>query len=131
MRWAVRDAARFVQRLVGVHPLKGMGHRLIIVRQEALQLLFQIGHRGEIPSSNHLSHDDPKHRFDLVQPGTVFGQEHEANAMFGIRQERTSTRLVVQHARLPLFSPAADAARNAGRSIPPVPPTSEYSGRRR
>jgi len=129
VRWAVGDPVWLVQGFAGVGPLKGMGHCLVVVSQKVLQLGFQIRHRGEVSPANHLPHDDSKDGFDLVQPRTVFGQEHKADAMRRIRQERTPTHLIVQHAGLPLFFPAADPARNAGQSTPPVPPTSGCSGR--
>ncbi len=81
MGWAVVDAGRLVKRLARVRPLERVGHRAVVVVEEAAEFLFQVVEGGEVPPTNHLPHDDSEHRLHLVQPGTVLGQIHEADAM--------------------------------------------------
>jgi len=80
-----------------------VGHRLVVVIQELAKLVFEILHCREVSSPHHFPHDDPEHRFNLIEPGTVFGQIYEANAMRPIRQERTTARLIFQGASFPFW----------------------------
>lgn len=69
-----------------------MSHCGVVVVQELTEFMLQIGDGGEISPPHGLSHDDPEHRLNLVQPGTVFGQVHEPDVMSRIAQERTTRR---------------------------------------
>lgn len=75
------------ERLAGVGPVKGMGEGQIEIVQKGTQLGFQIGDGGEVAAADHFTLHDAEHDFDLVQPGAVLGQKHEADAMGGVRQE--------------------------------------------
>ena len=93
MGWAIVGAGRFVEGLAGICPVKWMGHCDVVIVQEVAEFLLQIGHAGEVASPHDLSHDDPKHRLNLVQPRAVFGQIHEPNGMGWIAQKSTTRRL--------------------------------------
>ena len=116
---------RLAQGFARVSPVERMGHGEVVVIQELPKLLLQVSDRRKAPSSNGLPHDDAEHGLDLVQPGAVLGQEHEADAMRFVGQELATCRLRFQYPFLPLFFPAADPARIALPPIPPVPPTNE------
>lgn len=94
MRWAVLGSFGSLQRFASIGPIEGMGHRLVIVIQKLAKLVLEDFHRGEVSPSDDFPHDDPEHRFNLIQPRTVFGQVHEANAMRAIRQEFATARLI-------------------------------------
>jgi hypothetical protein len=61
-----------------------MSEHQIEVSQERFQLGFQVCHRGEVAAADDLPHDDAEYDFDLIQPGTVLGEIHEADAMFRV-----------------------------------------------
>ena len=75
------------ERLAGVGPIEGMGQDQVEIVQKGPQLGFQVGDGGEVAAADHFTHHDAEDDFDLIQPGTVLGQEHEADAMGVVRQE--------------------------------------------
>src|SRR3954451_25433172 len=55
-------------RTTRVRPAKWLGEDAVEIRDEAQQLRAQILHRGERAAPDHLPHDHPEDRLDLVQP---------------------------------------------------------------
>src|SRR3974377_2041406 len=80
------------QRTTGVRPVELLCEHPIEILDEVQQLASQVGHRAERPTSDHLPHNHPEDRFDLVQPRTVLGRVHEPNPVAPLRQERLSAR---------------------------------------
>ena len=64
-----------------VSPVQWLGESAIEVIDERQKLLFEIVCTGETAMTNDPAADDSKDRLDLVEPGTVFGDEHETNPM--------------------------------------------------
>lgn len=87
MGWAEGRGLELDERLAGVGPIKRMSQCQIEIVQKGTQLGFQVGDGGEVAAADDFTLHDAEHDFDLVQPRTVFGQEHEADAMGGVRQE--------------------------------------------
>ena len=85
------------QRTTGVRPLERFGEHPIEVSDEVQQFITQIFHRCERTTPDHLPHDHPEDRFDLVQPRTVLGRIHEPNPVALLRQERLPARHRFQH----------------------------------
>src|SRR5208337_4111173 len=85
------------QRTTGVRPLERFGEHPIEVSDEVQQFITQIFHRCERTTPDHLPHDHPEDRFDLVQPRTVLGRIHEPNPVALLRQERLPARYRFQH----------------------------------
>ncbi len=90
---AVVGAGRLAERLARIGPVKGMGHRGVVIVEELAELLLQIGHGGEVAPPHDLPHDYPKRRLHLVQPRTVLRQVDEPDAMGRIAQEFAACRL--------------------------------------
>ena len=80
-----------------VRPLERFGEHPIEVNDEVQQFITQILHRCERTTPDHLPHDHPEDRFDLVQPRTVLGRIHEPNPVALLRQERLPARHRFQH----------------------------------
>ncbi len=91
--WAIIGAGRFVERLAGICPVKGTGHRGVVIVEEVAEFLLQIDHGGEVAAPHDLPHDDAKHRLNLVQPRTVLRQVHEPDGVVRIAQEIAARRL--------------------------------------
>ena len=87
MGWAEGWGLELDERLAGVGPIKGVSQCQIEIVQTGTQLGFQVGDGGKVAAADHFTLHDPEHDFDLIQPGTVLGQEHEADAMGGVRQK--------------------------------------------
>ena len=94
MRWAVVGSFGWLQGFAGVSPVEGMGHGRVVVIQESAQLIFEVLEGGEVSASDDFSHDDAEDRLDLVEPGTVLGEVHKADAMRALREKRATTGLV-------------------------------------
>ena len=124
MGWTVIGARRLLDGFAGICPGKWMGHRVIVVSEEAAEFLLQICYGSEVAPAHDLPHDDSKHSLNLVQPRTVLGQIHEPDVMGRITQKSASCRLRFENVRFAFFFRAADPARNAAPPIPPVPQTS-------
>jgi hypothetical protein len=63
------DEARsslFLHRLARVRPGKRVRHRFVVVVHKLPQLVFQVGHRREVPAPQQLAVDDAEYDFDLV-----------------------------------------------------------------
>ena len=78
--WAEVGAVGF-EGLAGVRPIERVGHGFVVVGDEGAEFGVEVRHGGEVAAADDFSHDDPKHRFDLVEPRAVFGQVYEANAV--------------------------------------------------
>lgn len=78
---AIVVVRRLSQWFACVGPVERMGHRKIVVIQESPKLVFQVSNGRKAASAHHFSHDDAKQGLDLVQPRTVLGQEHKADAV--------------------------------------------------
>src|SRR5208337_4758980 len=113
------------QRTTGVRPLERLGEHPIEVSDEVQQFITQIFHRCERTTPDHLPHDHPEDRFDLVQPRTVLGRIHEPNplALLPTRTPAGSPPISAPHT-LP-SSPTAARSRTPG---PPSAPTSPSNG---
>ena len=93
MGWAILGAGRFLQRLAGVCPVKGMGHRAVVIVQELAEFLLQVGYGCEVAPPHDFPQDDSKHRLNLIQPRAVLGQVNEPDGMGRIAQEIATRRL--------------------------------------
>ena len=122
--WGAVGGGGFVgDRLAGVGPVEGAGHRGVEVLQELAQLGFEVGYGCEVSAAHHFSHHDAEEDLDLVQSRAVFGQEHEADAMARVREKAASAGLVFQVAVFPFFFPSPDPVRKRLESIRPGWPT--------
>ena len=83
----------FLERLAGVGPLEWVGHGVVVVRDEVPQLVVQFVHRGEAAAAEAFAMDDSEDDLDLVEPGAVFRQVDEPNAMVGIGEKFTAAGL--------------------------------------
>lgn len=110
-------------RFAGIGPTERVGHRVVEVFKERFQFVFEVGNRGEVATTHHLSHHDPEDHFDLVQPRTVFGQKYEPDSVAWIGQERPASGLRFEHSRFAFFFPMADSARSVRPPIRPRSPT--------
>ena len=81
LKWAPRES-----------PAERLGENVIEVLDELNEFPLQIRHRGEAAATDHLPHDHAEDDLNLIEPRCVLGQEHEANAMVLVRQERLTTR---------------------------------------
>ncbi len=93
MGWDEGRPAWFLHRLSGVGPMERMGHRHIVIGDEFSDLTLQILHRGEVAAAQNLSLKNAQEDFYLVEPRTVLGEVHEADAMTGVREEPASRGL--------------------------------------
>ena len=75
------------QRLARVRPTERVSHGGVVIVDEAPDSRLQCGHRGEAASPQTFAVQDAEHDLNLVEPRTVFGNIHEANAMSEVRQE--------------------------------------------
>lgn len=73
--------------------MEWVGHRVIVVHDEVPQLVVQFRHRGEAATTQAFAMDDSEDNLDLVEPGTVFRQVDEPNAMAGMGEKLTATGL--------------------------------------
>ena len=55
-------------RFAGISPTERVGRRVVEVFKERFQFVFEVGNRGEVAATHHLSHHDPEDHFDRVQP---------------------------------------------------------------
>src|SRR5947208_6928637 len=90
MRRDELEAAYFLDRLSGVGPCEGMGHRGIVICHELSKLRFQVGHREKMSAPQKLSMNDPENDLNLIEPRTVFRKVHKSDSMLEVRQERLS-----------------------------------------
>ena len=89
MGWAERGWPGLVQGLARVRPVERMSEHQVEVGQERFQFFFQVHHGGKVAAADDLPHDNAEHDFDLIQPRTVLGEIHEADAMRPVGQELT------------------------------------------
>src|SRR5260370_42100565 len=82
----------------GIGPLEWLGEHLVEVIDKGQQFRAEIVHRRETATTDDLSHNHPKHDFDLIEPRTVFGRVHEPDAIALLRQEFLPTLHRLQHA---------------------------------
>src|SRR3954447_21030661 len=80
------------QRTTRVRPAERLGEYPIEILNEAQHLRTQVIQRRERPSPDHLPHDHPEDRLDLIQPRTVLRQIYEPDPVARIRQERLPAR---------------------------------------
>ncbi len=92
-----------MQRLALVGPLKGLGHRAVVIFDERQDLAFQFLHGSEIAAFEHFSDQDAEPNLDLVHPGSMFGGVMKDNAMGGINQKGGSGSLGFQNPRFALY----------------------------
>ena len=104
VRWAELQSPATVHGLTGVGPVERVRHRVVVVLDELPQLRLKVTHRGEVAAADRFAIDHSEHRFNLVQPRTVFGRIDKADAMLLRRQELTTARLVLEHATLAVDS---------------------------
>ena len=98
----------FLEWLAGVRPMERVGHRFVVVGDEVRQLFVQRVHRDEAAAAQAFAVDDSEDDLDLVEPGTVFRQIDEPNAMAGIGEKFTAAGLGLQDAFL-VFSPSTSS----------------------
>src|SRR5438128_10191786 len=75
-----------------VRPAERLGEYTIEVRDKVQQLRTQVFHRAERAPTDHLPHDHPEDRFDLIQPRAVLRRVHEADPVALVRQELLTAR---------------------------------------
>src|SRR5271166_1383175 len=81
----------------GIGPLEWLGEYLVEVVDKRQQFRAEIVHRRETAATDDLAHYHPKHDLDLIEPRTVFGRVHDADAMAQFRQELLPTLHRLQH----------------------------------
>ena len=82
----------------GISPLEWLGEHLVEVIDKRQQFRAEILHRRETATTDDLSHNHPKHDFDLIEPRTVLGRVHEPDAIALLRQELLPALHRLQHA---------------------------------
>src|SRR3954452_23266455 len=70
-----------------VRPLEGLGEHLVEILDKRQQFRAEIVHRRETATTDDLAHNHPKHDLDLIEPRTVLGGGHEADAMGQLREK--------------------------------------------
>src|SRR3954454_23039112 len=96
-----------LERSSRIRPIEGPGKDIIEILDEGRQLATQILDGFEVTSANDLAHDYPEHDLDLVKPGGVFGQIHEADSMAQVGQELLPAFHRLQHAAFPFLAQVA------------------------
>jgi hypothetical protein len=56
------------ERFCLIGPPKGLGHGVVEIFDEGVELALQLADRGEVSSPDYLSREDRKPDFNLVQP---------------------------------------------------------------
>ena len=84
MRRDEPGSARLLERLAGVGPVEGVGHRRVVVGDKLSELRFEVGHRGEVAATQAFSVGDAKEDLDLIEPRTVFRQVDKADPVTGV-----------------------------------------------
>lgn len=82
--WDEVGAAAFLEGFAGVGPVEGVGHRGVVVGDELSELGLEFWHRGEVAATQAFALQDAEEDFDLIEPGTVFRQVDEADAVAGV-----------------------------------------------
>ena len=70
--------------------MEWLGKGLVEVGNECGQLFTQVLLTGEAAVTHHATSDDSEYHFDLIQPGTVLGGEHETNPVTWIGDKITT-----------------------------------------
>ena len=112
----------FFERLAGVGPVEGMGHRSVVVVDEVSELIVEFWHRGEAAAAQAFAMDDAEDDLNLIEPRTVFREVREPNAMARIGEKFAAAGWRLQDA-CHFFFPARRPSRTSGRSTPPGWPT--------
>src|SRR3954451_7051450 len=63
-----------------VRPLEWLWEHLVEVLDERQQFRAEFIHRRETAATDDLAHNHPEHDLDLIEPRTVLGRVHEADA---------------------------------------------------
>src|SRR5271169_223377 len=86
------------ERFTGEGPPEWFGHGLVEVGDEGLEALLELGSGFETAPAQEFTRQDAEPDFDLVEPGSVFWGEVEADLVRAVAQECFPRGLVLEMA---------------------------------